>query len=128
MATAEIAVAIPAVVLLLGGLIAVLAAVAAQLRCVDAAREGARAAARGDPASAVIAIAQQAAPDGAAVSVATNGETVTVTVQAPTRPIGGLVGTYTVTASATGRMEPAVDEAETVPAPKGAGAVAGPAP
>lgn len=128
MATAEIAVAIPAVVLLLGGLIAVVAAVAAQLRCVDAAREGARAAARGDPASAVVAIAQQAAPDGAAVSVSINGDTVTVTVRAPTRPIGGLVGTYTVTASATGRMEPTSDEAGTVPAPKGAGAVAGPAP
>lgn len=128
MATAEIAVAIPAVVLLLGGLIAVIAAVAAQLRCVDAAREGARAAARGDPASAVVAIAQQAAPDGAAVSVKSDGDTVTVTVQAPTRPIGGLVGTYIVTASATGRTEPTNEDAGIVPAPKDSGAVTGPAP
>ncbi|PRZ43113.1 hypothetical protein CLV47_103170 [Antricoccus suffuscus] len=128
MATAEIAVAIPAVVLLLGGLIAVIAAVAAQLRCVDAAREGARAAARGDSASVVVSIAQRAAPNGAAVSVAINGDTVTVTVQAPTRPVGGLVGTYTVTASATGRMEPTSDDAGPVPATKDAATVAGPAP
>ena len=116
MVTAEIAVAIPAVVVLLGGLIAVVAAVAAQLRCVDAAREGARAAARGDPQSAVVAIARQAAPAGASVTVSTSGDSVTVTVRASTRPIGGLVGTYTVSSSATGRLEPTTDDAETVPA------------
>jgi len=132
MATAEIAVAIPAVVLLLGGLIAVIGAVAAQLRCIDAAREGARAAARGDPGSAVVAIARQAAPDGASVTIVGDGDTVTVTVTASTRPVGGMVGSYTVSASATGRMEPTNDgesESGAVPAVKDAAATAGgPAP
>ncbi|WP_194291596.1 TadE family type IV pilus minor pilin, partial [Cumulibacter manganitolerans] len=53
MVTAETALALPALVIVLGGLLTVIVAVSAQLRCVAAAREGARAAARGEPAAVV---------------------------------------------------------------------------
>jgi len=43
--------------------------VGAQLRCVDAAREGARAAARGEDLASVRALVLRAAPDGVTVSV-----------------------------------------------------------
>lgn len=106
MVTAEIAVALPAVVVLLGGLIALVVAVGAQMRCIDAAREGARAAARGDPAGQVIAVATRAAPAGAQVSVAIDGEYATVTVTAATTPLGGLLGPVAVSATASSRIEP----------------------
>ena len=49
-ATAETAVALPALVLALGMCVWVLALVATTLRCAEAARAAARTAARGDPA------------------------------------------------------------------------------
>ena len=48
MVTAETAVVLPVLLLVLAGAVAAVVVVGAQLRCVDAAREGARAAARGD--------------------------------------------------------------------------------
>jgi hypothetical protein len=50
-----------------------------QVRCVDAAREAARLAARGDERSAVDA-ARRVAPGGASVQVRRNGEFVIATV------------------------------------------------
>lgn len=81
-ATAETAVVLPslAVVLLLA-LWAVTAAVA-QLRCVDAAATGARALARDEPTALVVAAAETAGPPGARVRLARARETVTVTVDA----------------------------------------------
>ena len=49
-ATVEAALAIPSLVLFAVALASVLTGVATQIRCVDAARLGARAAARGEPA------------------------------------------------------------------------------
>ena len=48
MVTAETAVVLPVLLLVLAGAVAAVVVVGAQLRCVDAAREGARAAARGE--------------------------------------------------------------------------------
>lgn len=59
-----------------------LLAVAAQIQCVDAARTGARAAARQDPPDAVVRLAKEAAPSGATVDVAREGEHIRVTVVA----------------------------------------------
>ena len=56
MVTAETAVVLPVLLLVLAGAVAAMIVVGAQLRCVDAAREGARAAARGDPIGAVEAV------------------------------------------------------------------------
>lgn len=116
MVTAETAVALPALVILLGGLLVLIAAVSAQLRCVDAAREGARAAARGDAPGSVVRIARSAAPSGAQVSVSKGDTKVTVTVTARTPLLGGLGGSVTVRASATSRLEPTEDD-DTVAAP-----------
>ncbi|MDX3097529.1 TadE family type IV pilus minor pilin [Streptomyces sp. ME01-24h] len=80
--TAEAAVVIPSLVFLTALLLWGLAAAAAQIRCVDAARAGARAAARDEPDAAVLRTARTAAPTGAAVSVHRGGELVRVTVEA----------------------------------------------
>jgi hypothetical protein len=53
LATAETAVALPAIVVLVAGSLTLPVALAAQLRATDAAREAARAAARGDDGAAV---------------------------------------------------------------------------
>ncbi|WP_097237162.1 TadE family type IV pilus minor pilin [Streptomyces sp. 1331.2] len=79
--TAETAVVLPALVLLAGMLIWGVLAAAAQIRCVDAARIGARAAARGEADAAELARA--AAPAGARVRVVPAADTVRVDVDAP---------------------------------------------
>ncbi len=87
MVTAEAAVALPSLLVVLAAAVSVLACVGAQLRCVDAARAAARAAARGDDLSAVRAIADALAP-GARVTVSEGGDTVEVRVQARVEPLG----------------------------------------
>jgi len=79
--TAEFALLMPAVVLLLGAVLAATAAGAAQLNCADAARAGARAAARHDDPYPVAAAL---APEGARIQVSQTAETVTVEVSART--------------------------------------------
>jgi hypothetical protein len=87
--TAEAAVVLPALVLFVTALIWALLAASAQIQCVDAARAGARAAARQDPPGAVAATARLAAPDGATVTVGREGDLVRVTVVAhPPGPDG----------------------------------------
>ncbi|MEV4875374.1 TadE family type IV pilus minor pilin [Streptomyces cyaneofuscatus] len=82
--TAEAAVVIPVLVAFAMALLWALAAASAQIRCVDAARAGARAAARSEPEAAVLAAARDAAPRGARVAVGKAGELWRVTVEAPT--------------------------------------------
>jgi hypothetical protein len=62
----------------------------AQIRCVDAARAGARAAARQDPADAVLAVARATAPRGAVVTVSREGDQVRVVVVAKPPALRGL--------------------------------------
>ncbi|MGW1025086.1 TadE family type IV pilus minor pilin [Streptomyces sp. NPDC002577] len=81
-ATAEAAVVLPALVLFAMGLVWALLAASAQIQCVDAARAGARAAARQDPEGVAVAAAEQAAPDGARVTVRRDGGLVRVEVTA----------------------------------------------
>ncbi|MBW8701842.1 hypothetical protein MBT84_19740 [Streptomyces sp. MBT84] len=80
--TAETAVVLPALVLFAMALVWVLLAVSAQIQCVDAARAGARAAARQEPPEVVAEMVRQAAPDGARVTVNRRGELVHVLVVA----------------------------------------------
>ncbi|WP_324196871.1 TadE family type IV pilus minor pilin [Streptomyces sp. NRRL B-1677] len=80
--TAEAAMVLPALILFGMALIWGLMAAAAQIQCVDAARAGARAAARSDPASAAVAAARSAAPQGARIAVAWEGDLVRVRVEA----------------------------------------------
>ncbi|MER6123876.1 TadE family type IV pilus minor pilin [Streptomyces sp. NPDC001795] len=84
--TAETAVVLPALVLFAMALLWALLAASAQIQCVDAARAGARAAARQEPSRVVREMARQAAPDGARVTVTRQGDLVHVLVVA--RPPG----------------------------------------
>ena len=110
MVTAETAVVLPVLLLVLAAAVAAVVVVGAQLRCVDAAREGTRAAARGEPAAVVRDLAGRAAPAGARVVVITDGDTVTVTVSAPVAPLGPLPWDVEVSAQATGLLEPAAGD------------------
>jgi hypothetical protein len=99
-ATAETAVALPALVLLLAMLVWGVLAAAAQIRCVDAARIGARSAARGDPEGTVMAAVHRAAPSGAQVVVSRDSDTVRVEVNAPCNGPGGMARALSVRVSA----------------------------
>jgi Flp pilus assembly protein TadG len=105
MVTAETAVVLPVLLVVLAGVVAAVVVVGAQLRCVDAAREGVRAAARGEDTAAVTALARRAAPDGATVGVSGDDE-VRVTVTARIAPLGPVPLRITVTAEAVALREP----------------------
>lgn len=83
---------LPVLLVVLAAALGVLACVAAQLRCVDAARGAARAAARGDEAALVRSTGQTLAPPGAQVVVSTSGDTVEVIVSTQVRPFGQVLG------------------------------------
>lgn len=109
MVTAETALVLPVLVVVLAGAVAVLTVVGAQLRCVDGAREGARAAARGEAAADVVAAAGHVAPDGAVVVPGRRrGDLVAVTVRATVAPLGTALLSVTVESTATARAEPGV--------------------
>lgn len=105
--TAEFAVALPAVLLLLALLLAGSAAGITQLRLEEAARAGARALARGDDAGAVEGIVRQLAGASASSSVAAEGEWLSVTVSGRVSgPVGSIVP-WTLSARALARGETA---------------------
>ncbi|MEP6696632.1 MAG: TadE family type IV pilus minor pilin [Pseudonocardiales bacterium] len=107
-ATAELATALPVLVLLLAVALGAVGAVTAQLRCVDAAREGARAAARGESSARAASFARQVAPSGARVEVsAGDAGTVAVTVSSQV-PLAGRLLPVTVQARAVAWTEPGV--------------------
>jgi hypothetical protein len=107
MATAEFAVVLPAVVLVLGVSLGALGLAWDQIRCVDAARAGARAASRGDSAEAVIHIAGRAAPSGAVVSIGAAGGLVQVSVVSRPRVAATLLPTWLrASSSASAVLEP----------------------
>jgi hypothetical protein len=86
--------------------VAAVVVVGSQLRCVDAAPEGARAAARGEPVAVVTELAGRAAPDGARTAVVHAGDTVTVTVTATVQPLGPVPLRLQVDAAASAVVEP----------------------
>jgi Flp pilus assembly protein TadG len=109
MVTAETAVVLPVLLLVLAGAVAAVTVVGAQVRCMDAAREGARAAARGEPVAVVTALVGRAAPDGAVTTVSVGEEEeVRVTVSARIAPLGPVPLQVTVSAAAVALREPGV--------------------
>jgi hypothetical protein len=88
--TAEAAVVIPSLVLLLAVLLWSVMAAAAHIQCVDAARAGARAAARGETPGGVRAAVLTAAPRGAEIRTMREGELVRVEVRVRTAGPGPL--------------------------------------
>ncbi len=87
--TVELAIGLVTVAGLLGLVLVLIAAGVAQIRCTDAARAGARAAALGEDDGAVTLVAARAAGPGAEVSVSRGDEWVDVTVRIPV--LGGRV-------------------------------------
>ena len=104
--TAETALALPVLLAVLAVVLWVLSAVGAQLRCADAAAGAARAAARGEPAEVVSALAGRLGPDGARVQVQVRGEEVHVVVSATVRPPALPLPGLTVSGRAVALTEP----------------------
>jgi hypothetical protein len=108
-ATAEAAVALPALLLVLALAVGVVVSVGAQLRCVDAARVAARVATRGDSDSAAEQAAARIAPGGAQVRVVHRGSDIEVDVSADVRPFGSALRLFPavhVSARAVAEVEP----------------------
>ena len=103
--TAEFAVALPAVLLLLALLLAGSAAGVTQLRLEEAARAGARALARGEDAAAVDLIVRQLAGASAASAVASDGGWLSVTVSGKVPGAVGSLLPWTLKARAWTRGE-----------------------
>lgn len=111
MATAELAAAVPTLVLVLFVALSALATVTDQVRCVDAARATARALARGDDQVAALSAGRRLAPPGAAFTVSGfgsgYGSEVVVVVRGTPAPGLGWLGAR---ATPTGRAVAAKEE------------------
>lgn len=101
--TVEAALAISSIVVVVVLCLGALMTVTAHIRCVDAAREGARLSAVGDGAAEDMA--RRVAPPGARVEIGVSEGVVTVRVASPA-PLPGV----DVSAVAYAAMEPDVDE------------------
>ena len=84
--TAELAAGLPALMLLLLAALSMVSAMLAKSQCLDAAREAALAAARGEPARQA---AERVAPPGARIELGGDTGTVTAVVSARVRVLGG---------------------------------------
>jgi Flp pilus assembly protein TadG len=100
--TAETAVVMPVFALLLGVALWAMAVAAAQVRCIDAARDAARALARGESVATASAAAREATPSGSTIAVRQSGDRVVVVVTASVgKGFGPLAAIATPTVSAT---------------------------
>ncbi|MFK4227395.1 TadE family type IV pilus minor pilin [Streptomyces sp. NPDC019890] len=109
--TAEAAVAVPALVVFAMALVWALMAASAQIQCVDAARAGARAAARSEPQAAALAAGRSAAPGGARVTLGRSGDLWRVRVEADAPGPGALA--LTLSAEAAALAEDTVGQPDT---------------
>jgi hypothetical protein len=114
MVSAELAAALPVLVLLAFVGIFAVRVVDARIRCLDAARDVARALARHDEPAAAAARAD--APRGAIVAVTRTSRSVRVTVSAAVRPTGTGLAEVTVRETATAVLEPDAAAARPPPA------------
>ncbi|XTZ18893.1 TadE family type IV pilus minor pilin [Micromonospora echinospora] len=96
---------LPALMLLLLAGLTVVSAATTKATCLDAAREAALAASRGESGSAA---AVRVAPPGADIVVQVGQERVTVTVRAPVWTLGTNLPRMTVAATAVAAVEPGV--------------------
>lgn len=102
-ATAELAVALPVLLLLLLAGLTAVSAVATKLRCVDAAREAARAEARGE---AGVSAGERVAPAGAVITINAEGDVVRATVRTVVHPLGRRLPGMPVEAYTVAAREP----------------------
>jgi Flp pilus assembly protein TadG len=104
MVTAELAACLPVLVLVLAVAVSAVSVAGVRVRAQDAAREAARAAARGDPAQAR-RLAQHAAP-GATVDITTRGNEVVAVARVTVHPLAGWLPSLTVSELAVAAVEP----------------------
>lgn len=103
--TAELAVGLPAVAVLLVAVLGVGTAGVQHMRCAEAARTAARVAALGEPDTEVVAAAERVAGERADVRVARADGWATVTVVV-TLPVAGLGDLVTLESRSTAWVEP----------------------
>jgi Flp pilus assembly protein TadG len=106
MVTAELAACLPVLVLMLAVAVSAVSVAGVRVRAQDAAREAARAAARGDPGQAR-RLAQSAAP-GASIAVSTDGDEVVAVARVTAHPLARWLPSLTVTERAVAAVEPSV--------------------
>jgi hypothetical protein len=106
MVTAELAACLPVLMLVLAVAVSAVSVAGVRVRAQDAAREAARAAARGDPGGGR-RLAQQAAP-GASVDVGAHGDEVVAVVRVTAHPLARWLPSLTVTERAVAAVEPSV--------------------
>lgn len=104
MVTAELAAALPVLMILLAVAFAAVAVADRRVRAADAAREAARAAARGDP-DAGRRLASMAAP-GSSVTISRDGDHVVAWVRLVVHPMGEWLPGVTVSQDAVAAAEP----------------------
>jgi len=105
MVTAETAVVLPVFVLVLAVMVAVVGYSVDSIRVIDAAKSGARLAARGEPIEVVRQQAEEEAPDGASVYVSFDDDEVRVSVVSPGRTMLGPLGLPAAEAEAVALIE-----------------------
>ena len=99
---------LPVLVILLAVALWSIAIAADRLSCLDAARDGARAAARGESTAAVVAATKAAGPAGSVVELTRTGDQVSVTVRLRVGPVSGVLAGLpapVVTATAVAQSE-----------------------
>jgi Flp pilus assembly protein TadG len=104
MVTAELAACLPVLVLMLAVALSAVSVAGVRVRAQDAAREAARAAARGDRGQARL-LARQAAP-GVALDITTQGEEVIAVARVSVHPLAGWLPGLTVTERSIAAVEP----------------------
>jgi Flp pilus assembly protein TadG len=107
MVTAELAMALPVLIIVLAAGLAAVTVVGQRVRAEDAAREAARAAARGDTAAAHRLVSQVA--PGASVSMSQSADRTTARVSVVVHPLGAWPA-LTVAATAVAATEPDADD------------------
>jgi Flp pilus assembly protein TadG len=115
MATAEFAVAMPAVVLVLVLALSAVVSVMDQVRCVDAARATARALARGDPQDVALAEGHRLGPVTASFTVTATAREVRVSVRGRPAPALRWLGDRAAPVGAAAAMREDVTESQWVP-------------
>jgi Flp pilus assembly protein TadG len=104
MVTAELAACLPVLVLVLAVALSAVSVAGVRVRAQDAAREAARAAARGDPDQAR-QLAQHAAP-GVTVDITTRGDEVVAVARVTVHPLASWLPALTVSERAVAALEP----------------------
>ncbi|MEU4390421.1 TadE family type IV pilus minor pilin [Kribbella sp. NPDC023855] len=101
--TAEVALVLPVLLAVLAAGLWLIGTVITNIRCIDAARDTARAVARGEPTEAARRLGQRSAPSGATITITQTDSTIHVQVVATSATPPGVP---TAEATATVQTEP----------------------